>query len=493
MNSRRTLLKTAAAGFMLHVFPVGAWATAAMAKFVDVRLWPAEDYTRITLEHDGPLKYKYFLLDNPTRMVLDLLDLRLDKTLKNLTEKLQTNDPYVQKVRVGQFDDKTVRIVFDLKTEVKPELFLIDPVAEYKTRFVLDFYPKHPKDPLIALLNQGDNSAAAQVAGESFKPDEMARAMELAGVDAKTLPVEAKQTSGTASNAGASSTTNSSTSQSPSQSVSSTSGHQVEADKKFSIEQPRGESARSESKNGPNTKSNVKRLVTIAIDPGHGGEDPGAIGANGSREKDVVLQIAKMLKDEIDEFPNMRAMLTRNGDFFVPLNKRVQKARAVRADLFVSVHADAFIKPSARGSSVFVLSENGASSTAAKWLANKENASDLIGGVNIQGADAQLARVLLDLSTTAQINDSLKLGGAVLSQLGNINKLHKPRVEQAGFAVLKAPDIPSILVETAFISNPEEEAKLIDKGYQQRMAKAIAKGIQNYFSQNPPVARSGMT
>lgn len=475
MNSRRTLLKTAAAGFMLHVFPVGALAIPAMAKFVDVRLWPAEDYTRITLEHDGPLKYKYFLLDNPTRMVLDLLDLRLDKTLKNLTEKLQTNDPYVQKVRVGQFDDKTVRIVFDLKTEVKPDLFLIDPVAEYKTRFVVDFYPKHPKDPLIALLNQGEGPPANQAAAESFKPDELARAMELAGVDAKTIPAESKS--------GAAVTT------SAHPQPGAPGLPPADADKKA----PSERSERNEqAKGGAHAKSNIKRLVTIAIDPGHGGEDPGAIGANGSREKDVVLQIAKMLKDEIDELPNMRAMLTRNGDFFVPLNKRVQKARAVRADLFVSVHADAFIKPTARGSSVFVLSENGATSTAAKWLANKENASDLIGGVNIQGADAQLARVLLDLSTTAQINDSLKLGGAVLTQLGGINKLHKPKVEQAGFAVLKAPDIPSILVETAFISNPEEEAKLIDKSYQQRMAKAIAKGIQNYFSQNPPVARSGM-
>lgn len=479
MNSRRTLLKTAAAGFMLHVFPVGAWAIPAMAKFVDVRLWPAEDYTRITLEHDGPLKYKYFLLDNPTRMVLDLIDLRLDKTLKNLTEKLQTNDPYVQKVRVGQFDEKTVRIVFDLKTEVKPELFLIDPVAEYKTRFVVDFYPKHPKDPLIALLHQGDAAPANPGAAENFKPDELARAMELAGVDAKTIPVEPKSGAGVTTPAH------------PQQGTASKS--QMEVDKKTSGDTNRLEKNEpsEQAKASGNAKANVKRLVTIAIDPGHGGEDPGAIGANGSREKDVVLQIAKMLKDEIDDLPNMRAMLTRNGDFFVPLNKRVQKARAVRADLFVSVHADAFIKPTARGSSVFVLSENGATSTAAKWLANKENASDLIGGVNIQGADAQLARVLLDLSTTAQINDSLKLGGAVLNQLGGINKLHKPKVEQAGFAVLKAPDIPSILVETAFISNPEEEAKLIDKGYQQRMAKAIAKGIQNYFSQNPPVARSG--
>jgi len=241
---------------------------------------------------------------------------------------------------------------------------------------------------------------------------------------------------------------------------------------------------------GGEPKPEIARLVTIVLDPGHGGEDPGAIGRRGSYEKDVTLSVARRLKQKIDASPNMRSVLTRDGDFFIPLHQRVAKARRVRADLFVSVHADAFIKPTARGSSVFVLSENGASSSAARWLANRENAADLVGGVNIGVKDPYLARTLLDLSQTATINDSLKLGKDVLGELGRINTLHKPHVEQAGFAVLKAPDIPSILIETAFISNPEEEARLNDEDYQDRMAEAILRGIQRYFAKNPPLAKS---
>jgi len=235
------------------------------------------------------------------------------------------------------------------------------------------------------------------------------------------------------------------------------------------------------------------RMVTIALDPGHGGEDPGASGSRGTREKDIVLKVAKRLKGKLEELPNFRVMLTRDGDYFVPLGQRVEKARKVQADLFVSIHADAFVEPTARGSSVFVLSEKGASSSAARWLANKENLADAIGGVNLKGHDRQLASVLYDLSTTAQIKDSLKLGKAVLSEIGGINRLHKGAVEQAGFAVLKAPDIPSILVETAFISNPEEEAKLSDDAYQDQIADAITRGIKQYFSKNPPMAKSRMT
>ncbi|MDP3037272.1 MAG: N-acetylmuramoyl-L-alanine amidase, partial [Rhodocyclaceae bacterium] len=234
----------------------------------------------------------------------------------------------------------------------------------------------------------------------------------------------------------------------------------------------------------------IQRLVTVVIDPGHGGEDPGAIGRGGSYEKNVTLAISRRLKAKIDAEPNMRAVLTRDGDYFVPLGQRVSKARRVRADLFVSVHADAFIKPTARGSSVFVLSENGASSSAARWLANRENAADLVGGVNYGVKDPHLARTLLDLSQTATLNDSLKLARSVLGEIGGINTLHKPHVEQAGFAVLKAPDIPSILVETAFISNPEEEKRLIDDAYQDKMAGALLVGIRRYFAQNPPLARS---
>lgn len=238
-----------------------------------------------------------------------------------------------------------------------------------------------------------------------------------------------------------------------------------------------------------NATRQYKRLVTVVIDPGHGGEDPGAIGATGAREKDVTLAISRLLKEHMDQAENIRAVLTRDGDYFVPLHERVRKARAQRADLFVSIHADAFLKPTARGSSVFALSERGATSAAAKWLAAKENAADLIGGVNLGGKDHYLRQTLLDLSQTAQIADSLKLGRAVLEQLGGINTLHKAEVEQAGFAVLKAPDIPSILVETAFISNPEEEKKLTDTDYQSKMAAALVTGIKSYFDLNPPLAR----
>ena len=234
----------------------------------------------------------------------------------------------------------------------------------------------------------------------------------------------------------------------------------------------------------------VDRLVTITLDPGHGGEDPGAVGAAGSYEKNVTLAVAKRLKAKIDAEPNMRAVLTRDTDYFVPLHVRVQKARRVRSDLFISIHADAFIRADANGSSVFALSESGASSSAARYLAQKENAADLIGGVNIDVKDRMLARTLLDLSQTATISDSLKLGKSVLGELSGINRLHKASVEQAGFAVLKAPDIPSILVETAFISNPEEERRLNDDAYQDKMAEAILSGMRKYFAKNPPLAKS---
>jgi N-acetylmuramoyl-L-alanine amidase len=239
--------------------------------------------------------------------------------------------------------------------------------------------------------------------------------------------------------------------------------------------------------------ADVQRVVTVVIDPGHGGEDPGAVGRGGTYEKTVTLEIGHRLREMIAAEPQMRVAMTRDGDFFVPLRTRVAKAQAVHADLFVSIHADAWIRPDARGSSVFALSENGASSSAAAYLAKKENNADRIGGINLASKDRQLQRVLLDLSTTAQINDSLKLGGAVLRELERINRLHKPRVEQAGFAVLKAPDIPSILVETAFISNPEEEKRLRDDEYQDRMARAILAGIKRYFAKNPPLARGPLT
>jgi N-acetylmuramoyl-L-alanine amidase len=431
-RNRRVLLK---AGGTLLLSVMGA-APARAAQIVGVRVWPAEEYTRVTLENDSNLKTSHFLVKDPERMVVDIEGIDLNPALKSLVAKIQSNDPYIRQVRVGQNRPNVVRLVFDLKEEVRPQVFVLPPVGNYQHRLIFDLYPTNPPDPIAALIEKGDwmKELPKELPPEFGAP--MAQDRQL------PRPTEPQ-------------------------------------------------TARTEPSEEPRPR--LTRMITIALDPGHGGEDPGAIGASGSREKDVVLAIAKRLKAKIEQLPNMRVMLTRDADYFVPLQVRVQKARKVQADLFVSIHADAFVEPTARGSSVFALSEKGASSTAARWLANKENAADLIGGVNLRGQDHQLASVLLDLSTTAQINDSIKLARAVLGEIGGINKLHKGAVEQAGFAVLKAPDIPSILVETAFISNPEEEARLADDGYQNQMADALMNGIRKYFSKNPPLAKNRLT
>lgn len=398
--SRRDVLRFAAASLSLLVFRVGAAEAAGGPSLIGVRVWPSEDYTRVTLEYDRPITYSQLLIKNPDRLVVDVEDVEFDSVLAGLPGKIAESDPYIKLIRAGRNRPGVVRLVIELKGEVKPQVFTLQPVGDYGYRLVLDLYPAEPPDPLMALLNK--------------KPE----------VPAKPEPGQ------------------------------------------------------------------VSRLVTVVLDPGHGGEDPGAIGRGGSYEKNVTLSIARRLKAMIDGEPNMRSLMTRDGDYFIPLAQRVDKARRVRADLFVSIHADAFVKPTARGSSVFVLSEHGTSSTAARWLAQRENAADLIGGVNIGVKDPHLARTLLDLSQTATLNDSLKLGRDVLGELGRVNSLHKGRVEQAGFAVLKAPDIPSILVETAFISNPEEEKRLLDEDYQERMAEALLQGIKRYFADNPPPPKS---
>jgi N-acetylmuramoyl-L-alanine amidase len=416
MPRRREVLKFAAASLTLLVSRVGAGATAA-GSILAVRVWPARDYTRVTLEHDQPIRYSHLLVKDPERLVVDLEGVELNSVLQMLPSKILDSDPYIKLIRAGRNKPGVVRLVIELKSEVKPQVFSLKPVGEYGHRLVLDLYPLEPVDPLMALLDK------------SGEP-----------------PLKAEQKL---------------------------------------VNPPAAQEPEK-----PAQRPDVARLVTIVLDPGHGGEDPGAIGRGGSYEKNVTLSVARRLKEKIDATPNMRSVLTRDGDYFIPLNQRVQKARRVQADLFVSVHADAFIKSTARGSSVFVLSETGASSSAARWLADKENAADLVGGVNLGVKDPYLARTLLDLSQTATINDSLKLGKDVLGELGHINTLHKAHVEQAGFAVLKAPDIPSILIETAFISNPEEEARLNDEAYQDRMAEAILKGIRRYFAKNPPLAKS---
>jgi N-acetylmuramoyl-L-alanine amidase len=416
MPRRREVLKFAAASLTLLVSRVGAGATAT-SSILAVRVWPARDYTRVTLEHDQAIKYSHLLVKDPERLVLDLEGVEFNSVLQTLPSKILDSDPYIKLIRAGRNKPGLVRLVIELKGEVKPQVFSLKPVGEYGHRLVLDLYPAEPVDPLMALLEKSGEAPPELHGKPAQKPAEPA-------------PDKLEQ------------------------------------------------------------KPDIARMVTIVLDPGHGGEDPGAIGRGGSYEKNVTLSVSKRLKEKIDATPGMRSVLTRDGDYFIPLHQRVQKARRVQADLFVSVHADAFVKITARGSSVFVLSETGASSSAARWLANKENSADLVGGVNLGVKDPYLARTLLDLSQTATINDSLKLGKDVLGELGRINTLHKPHVEQAGFAVLKAPDIPSILIETAFISNPEEEARLNDEVYQDRMAEAILRGIRRYFAKNPPLAKS---
>ena len=398
------------------------------------RIWPAQDYTRMTLESRHAIHYNMFNLSNPERLVIDLDNVRLDKILKNLPKLVDSDDPYIKSVRVGRFKPGVVRLVLDLKAEVKPQLFMLKPVAEYGYRLVLDVYPEQPVDPLMALLNSIPGAASTPATGD--------------------------------------------------QPSSSASG-------KMQIRQSPGSTKadRQTPDTNPPPPGMHARTLVIAIDAGHGGEDSGARGRHGSLEKNVTLAIARKVKALIDSQANMRCVMIRDGDYFIPLMGRVAKARKANADLFVSIHADAFINSKARGSSVFALSEHGATSAAARWLAKNENEADLIGGVNIAEKDPYLARTLLDLSQTATINDSMKLAKFVLNRLGDINRLHRGHVEQAGFAVLKSPDIPSILVETAFISNPSEERRLNDQRYQMKVAHAIVSGIDRYFAQNPPLSK----
>jgi N-acetylmuramoyl-L-alanine amidase len=382
----------------LAVVLLVSFLAPAEAQVLSSRIWPARDYTRLTLESRDEIKFTLFGIKDPERLVLDLELVELSPALLELNTKVAADDPYVQGLRVAHNRPGIVRLVLDLKAEVKPQVFTLKPIAEYGHRLVLDLYPMVPLDPLAALIE------------ESEKPKALDKSKA----------------------------------------------------------------------------SRVARLAIIVIDAGHGGEDPGATGRHGSREKNITLTIALRLKALVDAEPNMRALLTRDGDYYLPLHVRVDKARKVKADLFVSIHADAFIRPHARGSSVFALSERRATSEAASWLAKKENEADLVGGVNLDVKDVYLKKTLLDLAQTATIDHSLRLGDLVLRRLGAVNNLHKPRVEQASFAVLKAPDVPSILVETAFISNPQEEKRLNDESYQNKLARALLDGIRDYVVKHPP-------
>ena len=375
----------------LFLFTLSATAENIVS---ETRVWPAPDYTRVTIESFLPISNDQMILQNPERIVVDLKGIKLNDALKQLSSQVDGLGPNIKKIRVGQFNPKVTRLVIDLKASASVKIFSLKPFKEYKHRLVIDVYPKE-RDELASLLKQLKQKDNRQQSTEPVIPK-------------------------------------------------------------------------------------IKKSTIIAIDAGHGGEDPGAKGARGTYEKVITLQIAKKLKKVIDKEPYMEAVLIRTGDYYVPLIKRVSKARKIKADIFISIHADAFRKRSVRGSSVFALSERGATSAFAKFLANNANEADLIGGVSIDDKEPILARTLLDLSQSVTINDSLKLGNHVLKEIKTVNKLHKKYVEQAGFAVLKAPDIPSILIETAFISNRKEEKNLKSAAFQQKLSLSILKGIKKY-------------
>ena len=448
-------------------------ATLQAANIVTAaRVWPSQDYTRITLESAQPFVYKMSIIQNPDRVVVDIENIDLNQIVKSLSDKILASDPYIKQIRVAKYQQNIVRLVVDLKAQAKPNAFTLAPTGDYKSRLVLDIHPL--KDPLMTMIEQRDaasNSANVGAAStdtptQTSSEDESDNNPSQPEVVLEPLPPEYKAPEPVEEPKG----------------TKITKPAEVPVSKEKESNQTATQETTKNKKNG--------RQIVIAIDAGHGGEDPGARGANGSHEKDVTLMIAKKLKEKIDSEPNMRGVLTRDSDFFIPLHGRVVKARNMQADLFVSIHADAFTNQSAKGSSVFALSERGATSASARYLAKKENESDLIGGVSLDDKDPVLARTLLDLSQTATINDSLKLGKAVLTQIGAINTLHASRVEQAAFAVLKSPDIPSILVETAFISNPEEERRLNDADYQDKLVTSILTGIKKYFATNPALAKT---
>ena len=453
---RRTLLQQGSV-----VLALGVSQLARGATILTVRVWPAPEYSRVTIESDSALTTTQQFVPSPPRLAVDIEGIALNPALKELVAKVKADDPNIAGIRVGQFAPNIVRLVLDLKVPIAPQVFALSPVAAYRHRLVLDLYPLKVVDPLEALIAQRLKEQAPTTPPSSAASTPAKSLTDPLGdlIARQDATKSGAAYAGTAGGGG----TNSLQSTSPS------------ADDALA-------------------PTATDRLIIIALDPGHGGEDPGAIGPGGTREKDVVLRLAHLLRERINASSvrgnAMRAYLTRDGDYFVPLNVRVQKARRVQADLFVSLHADAFFTPDPQGASVFALSQGGASSSAARWMAAKENKADLIGGLNVRAKDATVQRALLDMSTTAQINDSLKLGSTLLGEIGRVGKLHKPRVEQASFAVLKAPDIPSVLVEAAFISNPREEAKLNSEEYQNQLADALMRGIQGYFSRNPPLARN---
>ena len=458
------------------VLLLGVQQLARGATILAVRVWPSPEYSRVTIESDALLTFTQNFIPNPPRLAVDVRGVDLNPALKELVAKVGPTDPTINGIRVGQFGPGIVRLVVDLKQPVAPQVFNLPPVAAYKHRLVFDLYPTVVQDPLEELIAERMKDATSP----ALPPPKGNPATDplgelIAQKTDKTKPADQPAKPGSHQTPGASTTVAGSPT---STGASGQKGLSNQDGPFMSVPRPQV----------------TDRLIIIALDPGHGGEDPGAIGPGGTREKDVVLRLAHRLRERINNNTvngnAMRVFMTRDSDFFVPLGVRVDKARRVQADLFISLHADAFFTPNPQGASVFALSQGGASSSAARWMADKENKADQIGGLNVKAKDAQVKRALLDMSTTAQIKDSLQLGTTMLGEIKRVGKLHKPKVEQAAFAVLKAPDIPSVLVEAAFISNPEEETKLNSDAYQEQLADALMKGIEGYFARNPPLARN---
>ena len=453
--SRRTLISTTTGTLALSLLPI---RSAYAAQMIDVRMWPAKEYTRVTLEHDQPIKFKYFLVRSPMpyRLVVDIEGLTLTAKLQKMISDVSPNDPYIQSVRIGQFSPTVVRLVMDLKNEVRPEVFSLKPVANYKYRLIFDIYPVQSDDPI-----------AGVIAGLNNKKQSGDPLGELL-----------------AQNKAPSQATNSSQTAAP---KSSKPAQQTRTPEPKATEKKQ---TKQTTKPQPKTITNKKKDIVIVVDAGHGGEDPGAVGKRKTYEKHITLSIAKRLERLIKREKGMKVVMTRSSDHFVSLSQRVMIAQKAKAHLFVSIHADAWTKPSAKGSSVYALSERGATSSAARWLAKNQNEADLIGGANFKEVDRRLQSVLVDMTTSWKINYSLELGHSVLQYLGRVNTLHRRQVEQAGFLVLNAPGIPSILVETAFISNPQEEKKLKTAAYQQKVADAILKGIKAQVKKNDSIMQS---
>lgn len=467
MNTRRSFLEGAGGALMLSFIP---WSEACGAQVVDVRAWPSEEYTRVTIEHDAPMKFRYQVVRGsyPIRLAVDIDGLLLTDKLKNVISKVKPNDPYIQSIRVGQNKPNVVRITFDFKTDVEPQVFSLKPAGQYRYRLVFDIYPMTQRDPVMAIIQKEEKEPdvvqriLAQVAEGQRRMEENREEAEadqlgliIAGIQNGTVVPMRPDLPSTGQTAKVPTA--------PPQAYKERSATVVAQDKK-------GQSGKR------------RKTLIVMIDPGHGGEDPGAIGKkHKTREKDVVLAVSRILRRELNAIDGIQALMTRDGDYFVPLQRRVQKARAAKADFFVSIHADAWVKPTASGSSLFILNTRGQVSSSNRWLARNQNNADEIGGVNISKADKQIAKILMDMSFTSQISDSQMYGSRILSELARINKLHKRQVERANFAVLKAPDIPSVLVETAFLSHPDEEKKLRSAAFQRKLACAIGNGILKGF------------